>query len=151
MFGPEDRKGIDRRKLPPAALAEVAREDLAIAKAEIEHPRHSLKPGETRQVTKTDRSGRPFVEFFNNDGPGFWMNTFKDPLIRQISGGSRGIATEDRSGFYDFRKSEIVPELRETQRRAAYMDSAEYKIAEAYKQAGLPPPDMAELLRGARR
>jgi hypothetical protein len=38
VFGPEDRKAIDRRKLPPAALAEIAREDLAIAKAEIDRP-----------------------------------------------------------------------------------------------------------------
>ena len=54
-FGPEERKGINRRSLPPAALAEICREDLAIAKAEIERPNHSLRPDEVRDVIKTDR------------------------------------------------------------------------------------------------
>lgn len=151
VFGPEDRKGIDRRRLPPAALAEIAREDLAIAKGEIDRPYHSLRPGETREVTKTDRSGRPFVDFYNNDGPGFWMRTFMDPVCRMVSGGSRGIATEDRGGFYDFRKSQVVPEVREMVARATYADSAEAKIIAAYRQAGLEAPDVRKLLEGARR
>ena len=42
VFGPEDRKGVDRYSSPPSALAEWVKQDLAIAEAEIEHPRYLL-------------------------------------------------------------------------------------------------------------
>jgi hypothetical protein len=150
QYGPDERKRIDRCSLPPAALAEVAREDLAIAKAEIERPHHSLRPGEVREVTKVDRSGRPAIEFYSLDGPSFWMKEFMDPVVRLVSGGSRGIATTDRSGYYSFNKLQTNPELQAMVKHAEYMDSAEYKIAKAYTDAGLEAPDVAALLNNRR-
>ena len=147
-YGPEERRKIDRVRLAneaPAALAEIAQEDLTIARVEIERPYYSLKPGETREVRKIDRSGRPFIEFYNRDGPGFWMEQFKDQMVHKIAGGSAGIATDRGSGYYDFRKSRTNPELRDAMQRAAYMDTAEYRIAEAYRAVGLEPPDMAQI------
>jgi hypothetical protein len=150
-FGPEERKQIDRQSLAavsPAALAEVARQDLEFARSEIEHPKHSLKDGEVREVVKIDRAGHQITEFYTKDNsPSFWMDMFKGDVVSMVSGGSKGFATEDRSGCYRFDKSNFVPELIEAQRQAEYMDSAEYKIAEAYRAVGREPPGMSKLRR----
>ena len=142
-YGPEERRKIDRLSLPPAALAEIARQDLAHAKAEIEKPNHSLRPGEVREVIKTDRAGHQISEFHTKRGPSFWMNDFADPVVRYVSGGSKGIATEDRSGTYKFDNSDL-PELREAARQMEYRESAEFKVQRAYAEAGLAAP--AEVL-----
>ena len=51
---------------------------------------------------------------------------FKPQVIRYVSGGSAGIATPDNppSSMYHFHKAEILPELIELQRQAAYWISA---------------------------
>jgi hypothetical protein len=143
-FGPEDRKRVNRYNLPSAALAEFVRQDLEIARQEIEHPRYSLKPGELREVVKTDRSGRPIHEFYSDEATGTkpWLDAFKPAVIKYVSGGSKGIATnDDPTGHYHFNKSEIIPELVELQRQAAFADSAEGKIIAAYASVGKTPPD----------
>jgi hypothetical protein len=152
-YGPPERKDIDRQGLAkdsPSALAEMVREDLAIAKAEIERPHYSLRPGETRMVEKIDRSGRPVIEFFNaENSPSFWMDQFKSPTIAIVSGGSQGFAQKDLGGTYRFDKSSFIPELVALQEREAYEQTAEYKIKKAYSDAGLPEPNVTELLRSA--
>jgi hypothetical protein len=82
-FGPEDRKHINRYALPPAALTEIVRQDLQIAKAELDKPHYSLRPGELREVVKEDASGRPVYEFYSDEATGMkpWMNQFKGPTI----------------------------------------------------------------------
>jgi hypothetical protein len=147
-FGPEERKGINRLSLPDAALAEVARQDLAIAKAEIERPRYSLKPGETREVIKVDRAGHQIREFFNAEGRCSWLNDFKPDVISYVSGGTAGFAQTDQSGTYHFTKDHL-PEIRAAVAQAEYQDSAEFKVRRAYADAGLAaPPDVLAKVRG---
>jgi hypothetical protein len=152
-FGPEDRKRIDRQSLArssPAALAEVARTDLEIARGEIERPHYSLRPGETRAVEKIDRSGRPVIEFFNaENSPSFWMDDFKPPLVSMVSGGSKGFATADRGGVYRFDKSNVIPELVALRQQEQYEQTAEYKIRKAYADVGLVAPD--DVVRSVRK
>jgi hypothetical protein len=146
-WGPEDRKRVNRYNLPPAALAEWVKQDLEIMEAEAERPRYSLKPGELREVIKTDRGGRQIHEFYSDEATGVkpWLDMFKPAVIKYVSGGSKGIATnDDPTGHYNFNKSQIIPELVELQRQAAYMDSAEFRIIKAYAEAGKVPP--AEVL-----
>jgi hypothetical protein len=145
VFGPDDRKGVNRYDLPPAALAEWVKQDLAIAEAEAERPRYSLKPGELREVVKTDRAGREVKEFYSDEQTGTkpWMEQFKNPVVKYVSGGSAGIATENPSNHYSFDKADMIPELIELQRRAAYVDSAEGRLIEAYRQVGKEPPEEA--------
>jgi hypothetical protein len=126
-YGPEERRQIDRLRLAreaPAALAEVVREDLQIAKAEIEHPNHSLRPNEVREVTKIDRAGRPVTEFHTKLGPMFWMQQFTDPLISLVSGGTQGIGRDVNSWSYRFDKSNYVPEAIAMKRQAEYEASS---------------------------
>ena len=153
MYGPPERREIARLSLPPAALAIVAQQDLANARAEIERPRHSLKPGETREVKKIDRSGRPVTEFYNADNsPDFWMDQFKPPLVSYVSGGSKGIC-ENPGGFYSFDKSHL-PEVQRMKRQADYDESPAGIRAKAFREAGLelpkefgdPPPSEYEEL-----
>ena len=119
--------------------------DLQYAKAEIERPLHSLKDGETRAVERIDRSGRPVIEFFNKtNSPSFWMEQFKGDVVQMVSGGSAGIATEDRSGQYRFDKGHL-PEYRAAAAQLEYMQSTEFQIISAYIKAGVAPPSPAEL------
>ena len=108
VFGPEDRKGINRFNLPSSALAEIVRQDLDIARQEIEHPKHSLRPGELREVTKTDAGGREIKEFYSDEQTGVspWFDQFKPQLVRYVSGGSAGFATPDNppSSYVPFSK-----------------------------------------------
>jgi hypothetical protein len=147
-WGPEERKFIDRRKLYGPALAETVRQDFEIMEAESERPRYSLKPGELREVVKTDQSGRPVIEFYSDEATGVkpWLDMFKPQVVKYVSGGSAGIS-QDPSSTYSFDKASIVPEYVELQRRAAYQDSAEYKVTEAYRAAGkeVPPEVLANL------
>ena len=101
VFGPEERKRVNRYDLPPAALAEWVKQDLTIAEAEAEHPRYSLKPGELRDVTKIDRAGREVKEFYSDEATSVkpWMDMFKQPVVKYVSGGSAGIATENPSNL----------------------------------------------------
>jgi hypothetical protein len=144
-YGPEERKHFDRRKLYGPALAEVVKQDLEIARQEIEHPRYSLKPDELREVKRSDASGREFSEFYSDEATGVkpWFEQFKEPVIKYVSGGSAGIATPDAppSSKYSFDKAQILPELVALQRRAAYADSAEGKLIAAYAAVGKVPPD----------
>ena len=141
-FGPDDRKSVNRYALPAAALAEFVREDLAIAAAEVESPHHTLKEGVLTERHRQDASGRPITEFYSASGPSIWMNTFADPVVRQVSGGSDGILTPDKPQppVYNFMKTQTLPELIEMRRQAAYNDSAEAKIIKAYKDVGKEPP-----------
>ena len=145
VFGPEERKRIDRFSLPSSALAEVVKEDLDIARQEIERPKYSLKPGELREVIKHDAAGREIHEFYSDAETGVkpWLDAFKPQLVRYVSQGSEGIATPDNppSPMYHFHKAEILPELIEVQRRLAYKDSAEYKVRMAYREVGKEPPE----------
>lgn len=142
-FGPEERRKINRLGVNGAALAEIVRQDLEFARQEIETPNHSLRPDELRAVEKIDRSGRAITEFYSKRGPSIWMDEFKGDTIRMVSGGSAGILTDEHrgSGWHDFTKANL-PEVREIARIMAYQDSAEYKIAKAYRDAGkeLPAP-----------
>jgi hypothetical protein len=144
-FGPQDRKAVNRFTLPSAALAEFVRQDLDIASQEIEHPKYSLKPGELREVVKTDACGREIKEFYSDEQTGVspWFDMFKPQVIRYVSGGSAGISTPDSppSSTYHFHKHEILPELIEVQRQLAYQDSAEFKVKEAYALAGKEVPE----------
>ena len=147
-FGPEDRKSVNRYGLPAAALAEFVREDLNIAKAEVERPNYSLKEGVLTERHRQDASGREIIEFYSKSGPSLWMNQFMGDEIRYVSGGSQGILDPDKPHppVHNFIKTRTTPELIEMRRLEAYHDSAEYKIAEAYKAVGLTPPDMKKVL-----
>ncbi len=150
-FGPEDRKGVNRHSLPSAALAEFVRQDLEIARQEADTPNYSLKPGVPQTRQKADASGREFTYFYSADGPKFWMDTFKEPVTRYVSGGSRGILTTDhqRPSSYNFNKSQVLPEIHELQRRASYADSAEGRIEKLYREAGKEIPEtLRKQLRG---
>jgi hypothetical protein len=142
VFGPEERKRVDRYSLPSDVLAQFVRDDLEIARAEIDRPRFSLKPGELREVIKKDRSGREIHEFYSDEqtGVGPWFSQFKQPMVKHVSGGSKGINTEG-SNEYHFNKSETVPELVALRKIQAYTDSAEYRIVKAYADVGKAPPD----------
>ena len=141
-WGPEERKYIDRRKLYGPALAEIVRQDLEIMEAEAERPRFSLKPGELREVVKTDRSGRPHIEFYSDEATGVkpWMDQFKPQVVKYVSGGSAGISGAPPSG-YIFNKSQTIPELVALQKHAEYLDLTEYKVIKAYADAGKVPPE----------
>jgi hypothetical protein len=152
-WGPEDRKFIDRRKLYGPALAEFVRQDFEILEAESERPHYSLRPGELREVIKTDAGGREIKEFYSDEATGTkpWLDQFKDQTIRYVSGGSAGIATPDNqpSNTYHFHKHEYLPELIELQKQAAYLDSAEFKVIEAYAMAGkVAPEEVLAKVRG---
>jgi hypothetical protein len=139
QYGPPDRREINRLGLPPRVLAVVAQQDLDHARAEIERPRHSLRPGETREVQKIDRSGRPITEFYNcENSPGFWMNEFKPPLESYVSGGTAGINTNP-SGYYSFDKSHL-PEVQRAQRQLDWENSTAGKIAKVYRESGKEVP-----------
>ena len=153
-WGPEERKRINRYNVKGKALTEIVREDLQIMEAEAERPRYSLRPGELREVIKTDASGRNVHEFYSDAQTGVkpWMDMFKPQVIRYVSGGSAGIATPDSQplSMYHFAKHEILPELIEVQRQLAYQDSAEFKVKEAYALAGKEvPEDVLAKLRSA--
>jgi hypothetical protein len=147
-FGPEERKGVNRYNLPAAALAEFVRGDLEIARQEAQTPHYTLKEGVLTERHIEDASGRPITKFYSKSGPSVWMDTFKDPVIRYVSGGSNGILDPDkpRPPVHNFIKTRTTPELIEMRRLEAYHDTAEYKITEAYKAAGLPPPDMKKVI-----
>jgi hypothetical protein len=147
-FGPEERKGVNRYSLPAGALAEFVREDLQIAKAEVERPHYTLKEDVLTERHVADASGREITKFYSKSGPSVWMKQFMPPEVKYISGGSNGILDPDkpRPPTHSFMKSQTAPELIELRRLEAYHDSAEYKIAAAYKSAGLPPPDMKKVL-----
>ena len=149
-FGPEDRKRVDRYSLPSAALAEFVKADLEIARQEVERPHHTLKEGVLTERHRTDRAGREITEFYSKSGPSIWMDDFKEPIVRVVSGGSQGILTPDhqRPPTYNFRKSETIPELVALRKQAEYADSAEGKIVAAYAAAGkVPPPELLAPLR----
>jgi hypothetical protein len=148
-FGPEERKSVNRYNLPSAALAEFVRQDLEIARKEAETPNYTLKEGVLTERRRADRSGREVTEFYSKSGPSVWMRQFMGDEIRYVSGGSNGILDPDkpRPPTHSFMRTQTAPELIEMRRLAAYHDSAEYKIAEAYRASGLPPPDMKKVLR----
>jgi hypothetical protein len=79
------------------------------------------------------------------------MDQFKPQLVRYVSGGSEGIATPDNppSSMYHFHKQDILPELIELQRQAAYLDSAEYRVRKVYEDIGKEVPE--EVLAQVRR
>ena len=144
-FGPEERKAVNKFTLPSAALAEFVKQDLEIARQEIERPKYSLKPGELREVIKTDRAGREIHEFYSDETTGVkpWLDAFKPQLIKYVSGGSAGIATTDNppSSMYHFHKADILPELVALQEQVAYQDSAEYKVRKVYHEIGKEVPE----------
>jgi hypothetical protein len=152
-YGPEERKHIDRRKLFGPALTEFVRQDLQIAAAEAHTPNHSLKDGELREVIKEDGSGRPIYEFYSKTGPSTWMDSFKEPVMRYVSGGSKGIRTPDspKQNTYNFIKSQTSPEIAEMRRQAAYADSPEARIIKAYREAGEPEERLGVVLQQFRR
>lgn len=80
------------------------------------------------------------------------MDEFKGDVVRYVSGGSAGIATEDRSGQYRFDKGHL-PEYRAAAAQLEYQQSAEFKIIDAYIKAGVAPPSQEELssMVGGRR
>jgi hypothetical protein len=98
-----------------------------------------------REVIKHDHSGREVHEFYSDEATGVkpWMDMFKPQLIKYVSGGSAGIATPDNppSPVYHFHKADLLPELIELQRQAAYQDSAEFRVKEAYALAGKEVPE----------
>ena len=95
-FGPDERKRIDRSKLHGPALAAFIKEDLEILKAEAHTPNYTLREGVLTERQRTDASGRKFTEFYSKSGPSIWMDSCgNDPIIRYVSGGSKGIATPD--------------------------------------------------------
>jgi hypothetical protein len=120
---------------------------LAIAKAEIDHPNHSLRPNEVREITKIDRAGRPVTEFHTKLGPMFWMQQFTDPLISLVSGGSAGIGRDVNMGCVRFDKSNYVPEAIALKRQAEYEASSEYRIKQVYVENGLVPPSDLEIAK----
>jgi hypothetical protein len=128
-------------------LAEFVREDLEIAKREAHTPHHTLREGVLTERHRQDQSGRPIIEFYSKSGPSVWMDQFKDPMIKMVSGGSKGILTPDhpRPPTYSFNRTQMLPELVALQKQSSYQDSAEYKIAEAYRAVGKEPP--ADLLK----
>jgi hypothetical protein len=69
-------------------FAEAAREDLAIAKSEIENAKS--RPIEARDVVKVDRSVRPVTTFYTNLSPSFWMKDFQPQTITMVSCGVNG-------------------------------------------------------------
>jgi hypothetical protein len=152
-FGPEERKSVNRYNLPAGALAEFVKQDLEIAKAEVERPHYTLKEGVLTERHREDASGREITEFYSKSGPSIWMNAFADPVQRFVSGGSNGILDPDkpRQPTHNFLKSQTTPELIQMRRLEAYRDSAEYKIIQAYKASGLPVPDVKKLLADATR
>lgn len=143
-FGPDERKSVNRYDLPAAVLAEFVKGDLEIAKAEVERPNYSLKEGVMTERHRQDASGREIIEFYSKSGPSLWMNQFMGDEVKYVSGGSQGILNPDkpRPPVHSFMKHQTMPELVALQRRAAYQDLAEYKIAQAYKAVGKEPPDM---------
>ena len=148
-FGPEERKSVNRYNLPAAALAEFVRADLEIARQEAHTPNYTLKPGVLTEKKRPDASGREISEFYSKSGPSVWMSQFTDPVERYVSGGSNGFLDPDkpRPSHHNFLKSQSTPELVQMQRMATYRDSAEYKIIEAYRKSGLPPPDVKKMLK----
>ena len=146
-------KSINRYSFPPAALAEFVRQDLDIARQEVTRPNHSLKDGELREVIKEDGSGRPIYEFYSKTGPSTWMDSFKEPVMRYVSGGSKGIRTPDspKQNTYNFMKSQTSPEIAEMRRQAAYADSPEARIIQAYRDAGEPEERLGQVLQEFRR
>jgi hypothetical protein len=151
IFGPEERKRIDRSKLPSAALAAFVNEDLEIAKQEALIPKYTLREGVLTERRRADQSGREFIEFYSASGPSIWMDQFADPVLKYVTGGSNGIANDtDRRppNEYSFIKRNTNPELVALQKQAAYQDSAEFKVKEAYRQVGKePPPDVLKMLK----
>jgi hypothetical protein len=144
-FGPEDRRLLDRRSLPFSAVAEVVRADLDFAAREIAEPLHSLKDGEVREVIRLDDSGRPFHTWHNNPPScGFWLDQFREPVLRFVSQGSNGIATERRppAPGHEFSRADL-PEARAMHRLALEAEHGE-TIA-LRRKAGLPSPTLAEL------
>jgi hypothetical protein len=142
-FGPEERKGVNRYNLPAAALAEFVRQDLQIAKAEVERPHYTLKEGVLTERHVEDASGRPITKFYSKSGPSVWMRQFMPAEDRYVSGGSQGILDPDkpRPPTHNFLKSRTAPELIEMRRLEAHQDSAEAKVIAAYKAVGKTVPD----------
>ena len=124
----------------------MARQDLEIARAEIEHPNHSLRPNEVREVIREDRAGHQITEFHTKLGPSFWMNDFAPDTISYVSGGSAGIGTEDGAGTYRLDKSHL-PEYREAARQLEYQQAQSSTLLTPYIKAGVAPPNPAELAR----
>ena len=112
--------------------------------AEAERPHYSLRPGELREVIKQDASGRNVHEFYSDAQTGVkpWLDQFKPPLIKYVSGGSAGIATPDSqpSPMYHFAKHEILPEILALKEQAAYLNLAEYRVRKVYEDIGQEPP-----------
>jgi hypothetical protein len=150
-FGPEERKSVNRYNLPSAALAEFVRQDLEIAKSEVQRPNYTLKEGVLTERHKEDASGRPITEFYSKSGPSIWMKQFMPSEVKYVSGGSNGILDPDkpRPSTHSFMRTQTTPELIEMRRLAAYHDSAEAKVIAAYKAVGKEPPDdvMKKVLR----
>jgi hypothetical protein len=116
-----ERRAINYLKVPAAVGARLLQENIELAKVEGDHPNHSLADNEVREITKLDRSGRPITEFHIKLGPSFWMDQFKGDG-KYVSGGSAGIATEDRSGTYHFSKDHL-PEIAALRQREAFEQS----------------------------
>lgn len=150
-FGPAERQSVNRYNLPAPVLAEFVREDLEIARQEAHTPNYTLKEGVLTERHRADASGREITEFYSKSGPSVWMDNFADPVKRYVSGGSNGILDPDKPkpSHHSFLKSQSTPELIQLQRKAAYMDSAEYKVIEAYRAGGKVPPD--SVLRALRK
>jgi hypothetical protein len=145
--GPEERRGINRQSLPPEALAEIVKVDAEYAKAEIEHPKHSLRDGEVREVVRVDRAGHEITEFYTkNNSPSFWMDQFKGDVISFVSGGSAGIGRHVNDGCYSFDKTNL-PEIAALRQQAEYEQSTEYQIRKVYAKAGLPEPHAIEIAK----
>jgi hypothetical protein len=149
--GATERLAIDRTQCDSAALAAVVEGDIEALRQEGLTPRRSLKPYELREVVRTDASGRETREFYG-EHPSVWMDAFKPPLVKFVSGGSQGIATPDspqlRQG-YTFSKDDL-PEIQALRRQQAYADSAEFKVIKAYADAGkTPPPEVLAKVRSA--
>ena len=111
-FGPEDRKSVNRYNLPAAALAELVRGDLDIARAEVERPNYTLKEGVLTERRRADRSGREVTEFYSKSGPSVWMRAFTGDEIKYVSGGSQGILDLLRPPRFPPREARVRPEER---------------------------------------
>jgi hypothetical protein len=142
-----ERRDINYGSLPANVGVRFLQENLELAKAEAERPRYSLRPGETREVIKTDRAGHQISEFYNAEGRCSWVHDFEPDTISVVSGGSDGIATETK-GYVTFTKDHL-PEIQEMKRQAEYRESAEFKVIDACAKAGLVAPE--EVLAKVRR
>jgi hypothetical protein len=113
----------------PIALAHLLPEIEKQVDSEALRPVNSMryrKPGVLKEVVYEDQSSRTIHEFHGH--PNDWMDAYKDPVIRKVSGGSKSLE-DTPSDTYSFVKSETNPQIRALLKQAAYEDSAEGRLA----------------------